>query len=128
MQVNFTGEKDYMSAGPGYAQKSGAGKKIAAGVVVAAGLAAVGFAAHKGDVFKKIANVAKNEEGKFDIGKLFKSINMENVKKAFKGIGNGFVAIKDSIVTTAKKVMPKAKEAAEEVADDAQKAAETVAQ
>lgn len=119
-QVNFTGNGAEVS--------KSAGKKIAAGVVVAAGLAAVGLAAHKGDVFKKIANVAKNEEGKFDIGKLFKSINMENVKKAFKGVGSGFVAIKDSIVATAKKVMPKAKETAEEVADDAQQAAEAVAQ
>lgn len=117
MEVNKIG----FAGGAEQAQAS-AGKKaakVAAGAVAVAG-AAVGafYALKKGglDVFEGISK----QEGKNVFQKTFNAVkNGENWEKLGKAFRKGAVAIKDTVVDFAKKLLPKTEKAAENVTQEA---------
>lgn len=100
-QVNFTGNEPTVSTG----------KKVAigTGIAAAAGLAAVGIAAYKGDVFAAVKNADKGTKLKTFFSK--ETFN----KDMFGKIAEGFRKIGADI----KNIFAKKKDTAQEVAQEA---------
>ena len=117
MEVNFKGN-------PTEPVKSHKVAKVVGGAVAAAGVAAgLIYAAKKGglDVFEGISK----QEGGNVFTKTIKAVTTkENWSKLGKALKKGAVSIKDTVVDFAKKLLPKAKNAAEDVAQDVASAAE----
>ena len=113
------------------AHKGGKVAKAAIATAIVAGAAVLAAAAHKGDVFSKVKNVVTNAEGKNVFEKAKSVLSGENIKKGVNAMKEGFKKLPEAakeLPATAKKYgekavdwvkskLPKAKEAAEKVAE-----------